>query len=240
VLKFRKKSAPEQLGEKGSCRLKSMHLKLLENITNEKNLIRLFRQNNQDHCMKIKKRTGSPAQLSSDLNRKPPLGLVGTSALRFGSSTKVRRAWASGFTLMETLVAMVTAGVLLPPIFTGLAFAVSSMQGMRENLRATQIVVQRMESMRLAAFKTLQDPAAYPATSTEYYSPSGQASGKGGTAYTVTYNWTPKPASLPPSYRTNMMLVTVTASWNSGKTPRTRSMQSYVARYGIQRYVCEN
>jgi hypothetical protein len=138
---------------------------------------------------------------------------------------------------METIVAILISGVLLPPLFTGLAYAVSSVQGVRENLRATQIVVQRMEAIRLAPYKTLQDPVAYPTNSTEYYSPSGQGSGKGGTAYTVTYNWTAAPTTLPPSYRTNMMLVTVTASWTSGNAPRSRSMQSYVARYGIQRYV---
>jgi hypothetical protein len=129
---------------------------------------------------------------------------------------------------------------MLPTLYTGLASAFSAVQATRENLRATQIIVQRMESVRLAPYKTIQDPAAYPATSTEYYSPSGKPSGKGGSAYTVTYNWAPGPASLPPSYRANMLLVTVTASWNSGHVQHTRSMQSYVARYGIQRYVAGN
>ena len=159
----------------------------------------------------------------------------------FGASTKVRRASASGFTLVETLVAILMSAIMLPALFTGLAFAFSSMQAMRENLRATQIIVQRMESLRLAPYKTLQDPAAYPTNAIEYFSPSGQATGKGGTAYTITYNWAPGPSSLPPSYRTNVMLVTVTAAWKSGNAAeRTRSMQSYVARYGIQRYVSGN
>jgi hypothetical protein len=136
---------------------------------------------------------------------------------------------------METLVAILISGIMLPTLFTGLASAFSAMQAMRENLRATQIMVQRMEALRLSPYTTLKDPAAYPATSTEYYSPSG-GSGKG-PAYTITYNWTNAPTSLPPSYRTNMMLVTVTASWKSGNVQRSRSMQSYVARYGIQRYV---
>jgi len=35
-------------------------------------------------------------------------------------------------------------------------------------------------------------------------------------------------------------MVTVTASWTSGRVPRTRSMQSYVARYGIQRDIVGN
>jgi type II secretory pathway pseudopilin PulG len=137
-------------------------------------------------------------------------------------------------------VAILIAGIMLPSLFTGLASSFSTMQATRENLRATQIIVQRMEALRLAPYTTLQNPAAYPTNSTEYYSPSGQASGKGGTPYTVTYNWASGPSSLPPSYRTNMLLVTVTASWNSGKVPHTRSMQSYVTRYGVQRYVSGN
>jgi len=128
---------------------------------------------------------------------------------------------------------------MLPILFTGLANSFSTVQATRENLRATQIIVQRMEALRLASYKTLQDPAAYPTNYTEYYCPSGQAGSKG-TAYTIQYNWTNGLSSLPPSYRSNMMLVTITASWNSGNVQRTRSMQSYVARYGIQRYVYAN
>ena len=174
-------------------------------------------------------------------SEKGPLRCAGRSALGSASSPTVRRASASGFTLTETLVAILIAGVMLPTLFTVLASAFSAVQSNRENLRATQIMVQRMEAVRLAPYKSLQDPAAYPTNSTtEYYSPSGQASGKGGAAYTVTYNWVPGPSSLPPSYRTNMMLVTVTTAWNSGNVPHTRSMQSYVARYGIQRYVSGN
>ena len=148
------------------------------------------------------------------------------------------RTSTNGAILMETLVAILISGIMLPALFTGLASGFSGIQGTRENLRATQIIVQRMEAVRLASYKTVQDAAAYPTNSTEYYSPSGQANGKGGTAYAITYNWTPGPLSLPPSYRTNMLLVTVTASWKSGNVQRTHSMQSYVARYGIQRYVC--
>jgi type II secretory pathway pseudopilin PulG len=141
---------------------------------------------------------------------------------------------------MEILVSILMAGIMLPALFIGLGFAFSGMQAMRENCRATQIMVQRMEAIRLAAYSTLQNPTAYPTNSTEYYSPSGQPSGKGGTPYTISYNWASAPSALPPSYRTNMMLVTVTAAWKSGSVQHTRSMQSYVAKYGIQRYVSAN
>jgi hypothetical protein len=129
---------------------------------------------------------------------------------------------------------------MLPTLYAGLASGFSMMQVTRENLRATQIIVQRMEAVRLASYQTIQDQTAWPTNTTEYYCPSGQANGSGGTAYTVSYNCAPGPASLPPSYRSNVVLVTVTAAWKSGNVQHSRSMQSYVARYGMQRYVSGN
>ena len=107
----------------------------------------------------------------------------------------------------------------------------------REDLRATQILLQRAEAIRLSPYKLLQDPTTYPTNVTDYYSPSSQHNG---TVYSVAYNCAPGPATLPPSYRSNMVLITVTASWNSGKVQHSRSSQTYVARYGIQHYVSGN
>jgi hypothetical protein len=45
---------------------------------------------------------------------------------------------------VETLVATLISGIMLPTLFTGLASAFSGMKATRENLRATQIIVQRM------------------------------------------------------------------------------------------------
>jgi len=132
------------------------------------------------------------------------------------------------------------AGIMLPTLYAGLASGFSIVQAARENLRATQILVQRMEAVRLSPYNALSNPAAYPTNVSDYYSPSGQTNGTRGTVYTVTYDCAPGPASLPPSYRSNVVLVTVTAAWNSGKAQQTRSMQSYVARYGMQRYVSGN
>ena len=129
---------------------------------------------------------------------------------------------------------------MLPTLFAGLASGFSMVQSSREDLRATQILVQRMEAIRLSPYTALSNPAAYPTNVSEYYSPCGQTNGSGGTTYNVSYNWTTGLSSLPPSYRSNLVLVTVTATWNSGKRQQSRSMQSYVARYGIQRYVSGN
>jgi prepilin-type N-terminal cleavage/methylation domain-containing protein len=170
--------------------------------------------------MKIKTHTARPGQRCLDYCHQP--------------------ASASGFTLIETIVATVIAAVILPTLYACFGAGFSMMQGTRENLRATQVVVQRMEAVRLASYNTIQNSALFPTNVTEYYCPSGQNSGSGGTAYTVSYNCAPIPVvagGMPINYRTNMVLITVTASWNSGKVRHSTSMQSYVARYGVQRYV---
>jgi len=174
--------------------------------------------------MKIRTHTHSPKHPSFDVNHKP----------------QADRASVAAFTLIETVVATLLAAVMLPTLYAGLAAGFSMVQITRENLRATQIIMQRMEAVRLASYKTILDPTAYPTNATEYYSPSGQTNGGAGAAYTVTYNWTTGLSSMDPSYRSNVALVTVTATWNSGKVQRSRSMQSYVARYGIQKYVAGN
>ena len=148
-----------------------------------------------------------------------------------------RATTRAGFTLVETIVATFVAAIVLLTFYGSLAAGFSVLKLTREDLRATQIILQRMEAIRLSAFNTLQNPAEYPVTFTEYYSESGKTNGSGGAAYTISYKCGPPQPGLPPSYRADMLQITVQASWNSGGVQRTRSMQTYVSKYGIQRYV---
>jgi hypothetical protein len=143
------------------------------------------------------------------------------------------------FTLVETIVATLVAALLLPTLYACFGYCFSLVQVTRENLRATQIIVQRMEEIRLASYKSVQSSSTFPAAVVEYFNPSAPTN-SGGAAYTVNYSWAAGPATLPPSYRSNMVVVTVTASWKSGKVQETRSMQTYVSRFGIQKYVSGN
>jgi hypothetical protein len=108
----------------------------------------------------------------------------------------------------------------------------------REDLRATQILLQQMEAIRVSDYTKLTDPGSYPTNTTVYFDEEHEAIGKGGTAYTVTFNARHLPSPKPQSqFYTNMLEVTVGASWKSGNVQRSRSMQTYVARQGIQKYV---
>jgi len=153
-------------------------------------------------------------------------------------SRKSDRNSISGFTLAETLVAVFVSGFMLTALYACLASGFSIVTVTREDLRATQIILQRMEAMRVSDYTQLTNSAKYPTNTTVYFDEENQASGKGGTAYTVTFNARPLPSPKPQSqFYTNMLEVTVEARWMSGKVQRSRSMQTYVARQGIQQYV---
>jgi prepilin-type N-terminal cleavage/methylation domain-containing protein len=144
----------------------------------------------------------------------------------------------SGFTLIEGLVAMTLGAIMFAAIYTGLAWGFSNVQSNRANLRATQILVKRAENIRLCPFEQITDTSYNPATFTDYFDPKNQPTGGGGAVYHGTFTASfPTEGSIPESYRTNMLLVTIGASWTSGNTTHSRSLQTYVARKGLQEYV---
>ena len=149
-----------------------------------------------------------------------------------------RESKTSGFTLIEGLVAMALGAILFTAIYTGLAWGFANIQSNRANLRATQILLKRAESIRLSPFDQITNPSYNPTSFTEYFDPKDRAAGGGGTVYEGTFAAiVPPQGSLPDSYRNNMLLVTIGVSWISGTTPHSRSLQTYVARKGIQEYV---
>ena len=154
------------------------------------------------------------------------------------SQSRARKS-TTGFTLAETLIATLAAAVMLLALYASFTFGFAMMRVTREDLRATQIIIQRMEAIRLLRYEVVGNAATYPTNATAYYDETPGATNHG-TAYTVSFSATPGPASLPSTYKANVLLVTVKASWTSGNVQRSRSMQTYVAQNGIQQYVAGN
>ncbi len=143
-------------------------------------------------------------------------------------------------TLVETVFAVSLISLVFVGLYAGLATGFAVTKVVRENLRATQILVQRMETIRLYRWSQLlsasPDPVYVPANFIEYYDPSGKSSNSAGTVYTgkITKSI---PTNLPAAYRTNMRVITVEVTWTSGNVLRKREMQTYVARSGLQNYL---
>jgi type II secretory pathway pseudopilin PulG len=149
---------------------------------------------------------------------------------------------AAGFTLVEALVAFGLGGIMLLALYASFAYGFTSVRMARENLRATQILLKRMEGVRLCTFAQVTNATYTPQSFTEYYDPTDQTNGSGGgVLYTGTYSATVPTNLTGTSYASDMRLITVTVNWTNynraNPIAHTRQMQSYVARNGIQSYV---
>ena len=136
---------------------------------------------------------------------------------------------ASGFTL---------SAIMFTSLYGAFASGFATVRVNRENLRATQIMLSKLEGIRLCTFDQLTNTVYNPATFTESFDPKDDASHTGGVVYNGTYTSAmPGPGSLPNTYRTNMLLVTANLNWTSGNMQHSRTMQTYAARDGIAGYV---
>lgn len=148
----------------------------------------------------------------------------------------------SGFTLVEAVVAMLIVGIMVVALYAGLAWCVSSVRIARENLRATQIMAEKMEVIRLLTWEQLTEENILPSTFTAAYV-SGAPAGK-----TVTNNYGGlmyygKITVLPPvetqllgTYTNDLRVINVKVSWTNQGLPHFRQLNSYVSRYGMQNY----
>ena len=157
---------------------------------------------------------------------------------------------AAGFTLIEVLVSVVISAIILGAVYSGISGTFTMLNTMREDLRATQILVSRLEGMHLEAWgngtsqpSQLFDTTLVPRTFTDYFYPLGlNSTTNQGTVYsgtvTMTTNVTLSPAA---SYKASLALVSVAVTWTDiqyGVTNvRTRAMSTYIARYGMQNYI---
>ncbi len=153
-------------------------------------------------------------------------------------ATRRMRSGVSAFTLVEVVVAVGVLGIMLVTLYLGISVGFSMTQSERENLRATQVMLERMEGIRLFTWDQLVDPTKNPPAFTNYFAPS---SINLGVMYVGTMTVTTN-ISLTPSatYSANMRRVTVQASWTSRNVTHTRSMSTYVSKNGVQNYVFNN
>ena len=141
-----------------------------------------------------------------------------------------------GYSLAEVLIAVVVLALIAMAFYAGLSSGFLITQAAREDLRATQIMAQRMEGLRLCSWNQISNY-----TFQERYDPLATGSG-GGVVYWGRVSIGPA-GDIPSgvTYKDRMCLVTVTLSWtnSNGRIPmvHARTMQTQVAQYGLQSYV---
>lgn len=144
------------------------------------------------------------------------------------------RQKVAAFSLVEATVGMGIVGTTVATLFSGFTSGFFTMQMARENLRATQIMLERVETIRLYSWDQINEPGYVTPAFTAAYDPDAPAGQTG-----LVYNGTIEilDCDVAASYGPQMKKVVVRVNWKTGKLQRTREFTSYISRYGMQDYV---
>ena len=143
-----------------------------------------------------------------------------------------------GFSLVEAVVGMALLGLVCMALFSGLCNSTFTVHLTRDNIRATQIMAEKLDTIRLYSWKQLTnetyikeqefdvplhppDPLSPPRTNAAVYKVA---------IYIES-------APITEFYGKDMRQVTVELKWKTGQLERTRSMSTLVSRYGTYKYI---
>ncbi len=144
-----------------------------------------------------------------------------------------RRHSIAAFLIIEIVVAILLIGLLVLAVYGAITSGTGTVRMARENLRATQILLDKMESIRLYTWDQL-DINFLPTTFIVNYDTTSASTNSGILYYGKV---TLVPANTGTSYSDDMKLVTVRLDWKTGQIARSRELSTYVCRTGIQNYI---
>ena len=152
--------------------------------------------------------------------------------IRFGNKSN------RGVSLTEVVMATAIIAMIGGAVVTSINYGLLVMRIARENQRATQVMVERLESIRLYNWDQVTTSNFIPTSFTEAYDPSNPNNNQGITYFGQLSIANPTFSGSTPSYAANMRQFTVTLQWtNASSIPHIRTITTYVAKNGIQNYV---
>jgi type II secretory pathway pseudopilin PulG len=136
--------------------------------------------------------------------------------------------------LVDLVMAVAVLGIMASGIFGSFRYGFFTMQLVRENQRATQVILEKVETIRLYNWDQVNSNGFIPAKFSESYDPQATTNNQGVTYYgTVTVT----NCTLVSPYAANLRQLTLTLNWTTRDIPHTRSLTTYIAKDGIQNYV---
>ena len=158
------------------------------------------------------------------------------------TSSPCRANRQSAFTLVELLVGVSILTLLLVSVFGTMTMGLSITQMSRENLRATEIMLDKMEGVRLYSWTQVNDSTFLQSSFTNWFFETNNIGTSTATGNGIQYTGTVSVDVSPftNSYSPNIRSVTVTVNWVSSGIARSRSMATLVSQPGMQNYVFNN
>jgi len=157
--------------------------------------------------------------------------------IRVNNHTSVRARAKQAMTLVEVMIAVAGVGILLVTLYVGITQGFAVIQTARENLRATQVLQEKMETMRVYNWEQITDGGFIPRTFREpFYAVSDE--NNGGFDYFGTLRIVDaSPLLGSVSYINDLRWVIVEVQWQSGNVTRRREMRTLVSHFGLHSYV---
>jgi hypothetical protein len=141
---------------------------------------------------------------------------------------------SAAFSTLEVLVAVLICGITFLGLYSGLSSGFAFVQLARENLRGTQILEEKMETIRLYRWDQINTSGFIPTNFVDVFYPLTTQS-TAGLSYTGMV--TIANAPLTEYYADSLRQVTIDLSWKSGQVVRKRQMTTFVSQYGLQNYI---
>ena len=139
----------------------------------------------------------------------------------------------SAYSLAETVVTMAILGLVCTGLYGGISLSFQNVQLSREDRRASQILVQTMELIRLYTWSQSSPATNYLPTS---FSAPFNNTLSNSWSYQVSVSVSNAPG-ISEVYSNDLRIITVQAAWTNSNKPRVRSMSTYIARPGLLWYV---
>ena len=142
-----------------------------------------------------------------------------------------RRRCTDAFSLTESMISVAIFALVIGGVYSSLVMQYATVRLNTENLRATQILTDKMEVLRLVSWTQLTNATFMPATFVCPFNYSTNSSD-----YGLNYRGSVTVSALPlsESYASNLMMVTVSVTWTNANVARTRSVSTLISQYGMQ------
>src|SRR5438445_4585852 len=140
-----------------------------------------------------------------------------------------KRGRPDAFTLAEVVIASGLAGIMFMAGMSGFSSGFNGVKLDREESRATQILLEKTEMLRLYNWDQItgNDSTTYvPTNFTAPFYPATNSS----VGFTYTGAVSLAAAPMSSSYSNDIKLATIKLTWHSGNVLRSRSMMTYVSR----------
>jgi Tfp pilus assembly protein PilV len=143
---------------------------------------------------------------------------------------------AAAFTIAEVCVAVAFLAVTILSVYGGISWSFLNVKLARENLRATQIALEKMETIRMYSWDQINSNGFVLESFTAPLFPGTDDSTN---SHGLTYHGTTvlTNANMPIAYSNDMRRVIVTITWTNNNVARKRTMETFISQYGMQRYI---